>query len=78
MGNKYTEAQKKATNEYQKKNLEIVSFRVKKGKRAAYNQLAQKKETSLSNMLENYLDNECKHENIPIILQTEGGAKNET
>lgn len=69
MGSKYTEGQKAATNKYQKENLEIVSFRVKKGKRAAYNKLAQKNNTSLSNMLETYLDNECKREKIPIILQ---------
>jgi len=77
MGSKYTDAQKKATNDYQKKTLEIVSFRVKKGKRAAYNELAQKKHTSLSNMLESYLDEECKKENIPITLQ-KGSDKNET
>ena len=69
MGKRYTDAQKKATNNYQKQNLEIVSFRVKKGKRQAYNDLAQKKGISLSNMLETYLDNECEKENIPIILQ---------
>ena len=69
MGKRYTDAQRKATNNYQKQNLEIVSFRVKKGKRAAYNQLAQKKKQSLSNIIESFLDSECKKENIPIILQ---------
>lgn len=56
---KLTEAQKKAVNNYQKKNLEIVSFRVKKGKRKAYNILSKEKGQPLSTILENYLDNEC-------------------
>lgn len=69
MGAKYTESQKKATVKYQKENLEIVSFRVRKGKRQAYNDLAKKKGTHLSTILETYLDNECEKENIPIILE---------
>ena len=69
MGGKYTEAQKNATNKYMKENLEIVSFRVRKGKRKAYNDLAKKRNESLSNMLETYLDTECEKENIPIILE---------
>ena len=69
MGRKYTQAQNKATQKYFKENLEIVSFRVRKGKRKAYNDLAKKRETSLSGMLETYLDNECAKENIPIILE---------
>lgn len=73
MGKVYTQAQNRATQKYMKENLEIVSFRVKKGKRKAYNDLAAKRETSLSNMLETYLDNECEKENIPIILEKEGG-----
>lgn len=72
MGGKYSQAQNKATQKYQKENLEIVSFRVKKGKRKAYNDLAGKRNTSLSNMLETYLDTECEKENIPIILEKEG------
>lgn len=71
MGRIYTDAQRKATNNYQKKELEIVSFRVKKGKRESYNQLAKKRNTSLSGLLENYLDNECKKENIPINIKKE-------
>lgn len=71
MGAKYTESQKKATVKYQKENLEIVSFRVRKGKRQAYNDLAKKKEKPLSTILETYLDNECEKENIPIILEKE-------
>ena len=67
----YSAAQNKATQKYLKENLEIVSFRVKKGKRAAYNELAKKRKMSLSGLLENYLDNECKKENIPIILKKE-------
>ena len=55
-----TDAQKKAVNTYQKVNLEIVSFRVKKGKRAAYNEVSKQQGVSLSQMLENYLDNECR------------------
>lgn len=74
MGKRYTDAQRKATNNYQKQNLEIVSFRVKKGKRAAYNQLAQKKNQSLSNIMESFLDSECKKENIPIILEERGNG----
>ncbi len=56
---KLTEAQKKAVNKYQKENLEIVSFRVKKGKRAAYNELSKRKKIPLSQIMENYLDSEC-------------------
>lgn len=72
MGGKYSQAQNRATQKYQKENLEIVSFRVRKGKRKAYNDLAEKRNTSLSNMLETYLDTECESENIPIILDKEG------
>ena len=68
MGGKYTEAQKNATVKYMKENLEIVSFRVKKGKRKAYKELATKKNVSLSSILEEYLDKECEKENIEIVL----------
>ena len=70
MGKKYTQAQNKATQKYQKENLEIVSFRVKKGKRSAYKQLAKLLDIPLSNILESYLDHECEKENIPIILES--------
>ena len=72
MGRKYTQAQNRATQKYQKENLEIVSFRVKKGKRNAYNELAKVRNVHLSNLLESYLDQECEKENIPIILEKEG------
>ena len=68
-----SDAQKRAVNEYQKKHLEIVSFRVKKGKRAAYNELAQKKNISLSVMLESYLDNSCYENGIDPNKYTKGG-----
>lgn len=42
----YTEAQKRATMEYMKKNLEEVRFRVKKGERAVLQ--AEAKENGLS------------------------------
>ena len=69
MGKVYTQAQNRATQKYIKENLEIVSFRVRKGKRKAYNDLAAKRGLSLSNMLETYLDGECEKENIPIVLE---------
>lgn len=69
MGKVYTQAQNKATQKYQKEKLEIVSFRVRKGKRNAYNELANKRNISLANMLETYLDGECEKENIPIVLE---------
>ena len=72
---RYSEAQNKATQRYQKENLEIVSFRVKKGKRAAYNELSKKKNQPLSQILENYLDNECNAAGInptEYIIRKEG------
>lgn len=69
MGSKYTPAQKKAAEKYINNNLEIVSFRVKKGKREAYKKLSEKRGISLSEMLSTYLDHECEKENIPIILE---------
>lgn len=69
MGSKYTQSQKNASIKYMKENLEIVSFRVRKGKRKAYNELAKKRDTSLANIMETYLDNECAKENIEIVLE---------
>lgn len=73
---KLTDAQKRAVNKYQKENLEIVSFRVKKGKRRAYNELAKIKELPLSNIMESFLDSECKAAGIiPDDYIIKGGEK---
>lgn len=44
----YSEAQKRATMEYMKKNLEEVRFRVKKGERAALQEEAKANGLSMS------------------------------
>lgn len=44
----YTQQQNKATQKYIKSNLEQISFRVKKGKKAEYQEKAKEKGYSLS------------------------------
>lgn len=57
----YNEQSKKATMKYIKENLEEVRFRVKKGEKDRYKQLAQKANMSLAELLkkaiEEYADN---------------------
>lgn len=47
----YSEAQKRATMEYMKKNLEEVRFRVKKGERAALQEEAKANGQSMAQYL---------------------------
>lgn len=57
----YNEQSKKATMKYIKENLEEVRFRVKKGEKDRYKQLAAKANMSLAELLkkaiEEYADN---------------------
>lgn len=46
----YNEASRKATNKYQKDHLEIVSFRVKKGEREYFKNIAAKAGLSLKDL----------------------------
>lgn len=59
-----SDAQKRATNKYRNANYEQISFRIKKGKRQFYNQLADSKGVPLSNMIVDYLEEECKKAGI--------------
>ena len=54
----YTAAQNKATQKYQKENLEQIAIRVKKGKREEYNALAKRRGESLAGLICRLLDNE--------------------
>lgn len=44
----YTDAQRKATQKYIKKNLEEVRFRVKKGERASLKEEAERNDQSMA------------------------------
>lgn len=62
MGNKYTDAQKRATAKYQKENTEMISFRVPKGKKAEYKELADRNDKSLSSYIIDLLEDKLKEE----------------
>lgn len=49
----YNEAQNKATQKYQRENLEQVRFWVKKGEKAQYKKLAESYGLSLAELLRN-------------------------
>lgn len=47
----YTQAQNKATQKYQKENLEQVAIRVKKGERDKFKQIAEAAGISLAELI---------------------------
>lgn len=54
----YTPAQNKATQKYQKENLEQIAIRVPKGARARYKALAERRGESLAGLICRLLDAE--------------------
>lgn len=55
----YTSAQNKATQKYQRENLEQIAIRVKKGSRAKYKALADRRGESLAGLICRLLDEEA-------------------
>lgn len=58
----YTQAQNKATQKYQKKAYDVITFRVKKGEREKIQQYAESKQTSVNALLTQLLENEMAKE----------------
>ncbi len=56
-----SEAQKRATNKYNKKTYDQISIRIPKGKREVYNQLAKDKNMSLASLIVQLLDREIEN-----------------
>lgn len=57
-------SQIKATAKYNQKNYDVVSVRIKKGKKEKYKQLADSKGVSLAQLVQSVLDEECKKAGI--------------
>ena len=49
-------------------HTENLSISLRKGKRDAYKQLAELRGTSVSSMIQTYMDAECRREGIPLPL----------
>lgn len=63
MGNKYTEAQKRAAQKYQDEKTELIRLRVPKGKKAEYQALADKSGAkSLTAYITSLLEEKLKEE----------------
>lgn len=54
---------------WKKANIDNLSIGVRKGKREAYKQLAEVRGTTLSRLVQDYLDAECAREGIEIVVQ---------
>lgn len=54
----YTQAQNKATQKYQKENMDQIAIRVPKGKREEYKALADAEGVSLANLIVTLLEQE--------------------
>jgi len=54
----YTQAQNKATQKYQKENMDQIAIRVPKGKREEYKALADSKHMSLASLIVSLLEQE--------------------
>lgn len=57
---KYTEAQNKATQKYIKAAYDTITVRVPKGMREKYNNHAESKNTSLTKLIVNLLEDDIK------------------
>ena len=53
-------SQIKATAKYNQKNYDVVSVRIKKGKKDKYKQLADSKGVSFAQLVQSVLDEECE------------------
>ncbi len=56
----------RAIARWKKENVDNLSIGVRKGKREAYRELAQRRGTSLSELVQRFLDAECEREGIPL------------
>lgn len=63
MGSKYTEAQNKATQKYIKSAYDTITVRVPKGMREKYNAHAESKNTSLTKLIVELLNNDMESGN---------------
>ena len=63
MGSKYTEAQNKATQKYIKAAYDTITVRVPKGMREKYNSHAESKNTSLTKLIIDLLNNDIESSN---------------
>lgn len=57
---KYTEAQNKASQKWQKDNMDRVYLKVRKGKKEAYQELCESTGESLSGIIQRLMDAEYK------------------
>lgn len=64
MTRKYSEAQNKATQKYIKNNYDTITVRVPKGMRDKYNAHAESKDTSLSKLIINLLNEDIKNTRV--------------
>lgn len=71
----YTEAQKRATMEYMKKNLEEVRFRVKKGERAALQAEAEENGLSMSQYIVQAVNDKAGRQILTPSSSGDGGKK---
>lgn len=60
MKGKYSEKQKEATIKYMENNFDRIQFRVRKGKKAKIQQLAESMDMSVNAMIEYLIDKEAK------------------
>lgn len=60
----YTKSQNKATQKYQRENLEQVRFWVRKGEKERYKQIAEKANMSLAEFLRQAIDEYTENHNI--------------
>lgn len=60
MGAKYSEAQNKATQKYIKNAYDTITVRVPKGMRDKYNAHAESKDTSLTKLIIDLLNNDME------------------
>ena len=59
----YTQAQNKATQKYQKENMDQIAIRVPKGKREIYRNFAEKNSESLAGMIVRLIEKEMENSN---------------
>ncbi len=62
MGNKYTKAQKQATERYLAEKTESVQLRFPKGKKSEYQEFAKSQGKSLNKLVQELLDNAMKNQ----------------
>lgn len=66
MRGKYSEQQKIATDKFLKNNYESIMFRVRKGKRAKIQEMAEKMGYSVNALLEYLIDREAERQGIDL------------